>query len=221
MTPKAIIFDLDGTLVDSERPGQVSGLEAFHAMGVPADAEFMLSLVGKDGVAGRALVREKFGEVDFAELDRLWTQANRANLEHLQAMPGALKVLTALKAHGLPVAVATSSQRPGATAKLAKVGLTALVGLVITRDDVENAKPHPEPYLKAAAALGVDPQTCLAVEDTPTGVAAALAAGCRVLHVPDLLPAVDSPAHLVASTLAEGVAKLTGLDLRAGGVAPK
>ncbi|WP_050530431.1 HAD family hydrolase [Pseudaestuariivita atlantica] len=217
MPHAGIIFDLDGTLVDSERHAQEAGIRAFRSLGVPADMEFMLRLVGKDFQSGIRIVRDTFGEIDFAALDEMWRADFHANLDDLEPKPGAVAALTHLRDRDIPVAVATSSRTEGARIKLASTGLASLVDLIVSRDDVTHAKPHPEPYLTAAARLGFEAATCLAVEDTPTGVASALAAGCRVLHVPDLLPGTGSPAHHVAPDLLSGLAAMGVDGLKPGG----
>ena len=87
----------------------------------------------------------------------------------------------------MPRAVATSSRSPHAFGHLGRAGLLSLFDAIVTRDDVEHPKPHPEPYLKAASRLGVAPQRCLALEDSHSGVRAAHAAGMQTIMVPDLV----------------------------------
>jgi beta-phosphoglucomutase-like phosphatase (HAD superfamily) len=92
-----------------------------------------------------------------------------------------------LRNRGIPTAVATSSRNPHASHHLSAAGLLDLFETVVTRDDVVNPKPHPEPYLMAAKRLGIDPVACLALEDSHAGVRAAHAAGMQTIMVPDLV----------------------------------
>ena len=105
--------------------------------------------------------------------------------------PGAVEFITELRARGLPTAVATSSRNPHAHHHLGAAGLLDLFETVVTRDDVVNPKPHPEPYLTAAKRLGVEPARCLALEDSHAGVRAAHAAGMQTIMVPDLVVPSD------------------------------
>src|SRR5690606_38946113 len=98
---------------------------------------------------------------------------------------------TELRARGIPTAVATSSRNPHAEHHLGAAGLLELFDTVVTRDDVVNPKPHPEPYLTAAGRLGVDPGRCLALEDSHSGVRAGHAAGMQTVMVPDLVGPSD------------------------------
>jgi beta-phosphoglucomutase-like phosphatase (HAD superfamily) len=111
---------------------------------------------------------------------------------------------------GLPYALVTSSQRSFAAAVLDATGLPFPV--TVCSDDVAATKPAPDPYLMAAKLLDVAPQECVALEDSPNGVASATAAGCRVVAVPSLVPIPPAPGRLVAASLAEvGLAALRGL----------
>ena len=115
-----------------------------------------------------------------------------------------------LHERGIPTAVATSSRNPHAQHHLGAAGLLDLFDTVVTRDDVVNPKPHPEPYLTAARRLGVDPLQCLALEDSHAGVRAAHAAGMQTIMVPDLV-------HPSEEIRALGIAVMESLDhVRAG-----
>ncbi|HTM77858.1 MAG TPA: HAD family hydrolase [Devosia sp.] len=106
--------------------------------------------------------------------------------------PGAREFLAELAERQIPTAVATSSRSPHAQTHLAAVGLLDMFATIVTRDDVIHPKPHPEPYLLAASRLGIDPLKCLALEDSPSGVRAAHAAGMQTIMVPDLVhPGAD------------------------------
>jgi HAD superfamily hydrolase (TIGR01509 family) len=100
---------------------------------------------------------------------------------------GAVEILGELKGRGIPMAVATSSRAHHALGHLGKAGLLDLFDTIVTRDQVTNPKPHPEPYLTAAERLGVSPVDCLALEDSHSGVRAAHAAGMQTIMVPDLV----------------------------------
>jgi HAD superfamily hydrolase (TIGR01509 family) len=115
---------------------------------------------------------------------------------------GALALLSALQARHIPIAVATSSRSPHAYGQLGRAGLLDLFETIVTRDDVVNPKPHPEPYLTAAQRLGVAPARCLALEDSHSGVRAAHAAGLQTIMVPDLVRPTEEIAGLCIAVLA-------------------
>jgi HAD superfamily hydrolase (TIGR01509 family) len=115
--------------------------------------------------------------------------------------PGARELLDALRQAGIPVALVTMSYR-----RLADAVITGLpegtFGAVVTGDVVREGKPHPEPYLRAAAQLGVDPARCVAIEDSPTGVASAEAAGCVTVVVEGVVAVAQAPGRTIVSSLA-------------------
>jgi HAD superfamily hydrolase (TIGR01509 family) len=125
----------------------------------------------------------------------------RAAAGRVVTRPGARELLAEVAASGVPHALVTSSQREFADAVLAGTGFRFPV--MVTGDDVTAHKPDPEPYLLAAKLLGVDPARCIALEDSPNGVASAGAAGCLVIAVPSLLPLQPAPGRIVMSTLGE------------------
>ena len=109
-------------------------------------------------------------------------------------MPGVLNLLQDLKVQGTPLAVATSATRKSAEAYLSTAGLRDYFSHVITRDDVEQGKPHPEPFQKAAGALSATPERCLAMEDTEAGIRSAHGAGA----IPIMIPSLKQPANEIA-----------------------
>ncbi|WP_068426369.1 HAD-IA family hydrolase [Janibacter terrae] len=191
----AVIFDNDGTLVDSTGSVERSWVRWAIEHGVDP-----VALVGHHGMPAPAIIASVAPHLDpddaFARIERLEVD----DVEDVLALPGVHDALAALV--DVPVAVATS-----ATRELARVRLTAAeIGIdeVVTFDDVERGKPHPDPFLLAAQRLGVDPTECLVCEDAPSGVAAARAAGCAVLAVTTTSGAdALADADLVVDSLAD------------------
>jgi HAD superfamily hydrolase (TIGR01509 family) len=186
----AVVFDMDGLLVDSEKLA-MRGLElAAREMGIDAPQAFCQSMIGVPADRCRTLVLERFGD-GFAADDFL-LEAGRLTVEMIEGgaldlKPGVLELLEELDRRGLPKAVATSSSREKADRHLLATGIERRFDAVVTRDDVDRGKPHPDLFLKAADVLGADPSLCMALEDSYNGVKAAAAAGMRVIMVPDLL----------------------------------
>lgn len=204
----AVIFDLDGTLIDSETITQAAGIEAFARLGIAVEPAFLHGLVGIDDRTGAQLIRARFPDLDTTAFDREWTQAvRRRQAGGVPLKSGAKEVLAAII---LPKAIATSSTRLQADRKLALTGLGPHFAHVVTFDDVAAPKPAPDPYLLAARLLGADPARCLAFEDSETGARSAHAAGMTVVQVPDILPATGIFAHHVAPDLISA-ARMLGL----------
>jgi len=128
--------------------------------------------------------------------------------------PGALELLAAVAAAGLPTALVTSSERSFMDAVLASTGLR--FGALVCAEDVTATKPDPEPYLLAAKLLGVPAADCFALEDSPNGVASAEAAGCRVFAVPSLIPIAPAPGRTVVRSLLDLTADPAGIVLKGG-----
>ncbi|MBI1170846.1 HAD-IA family hydrolase [bacterium] len=206
----ALLFDLDGTLIDTETVAMASGLQAFAAVGHPVDVDFLHRLIGVDQPTSAQLIRSHRPAIDLAALDAAWRTGFRARLDAgLDLKPGTSELLATAPGH-LHRAVVTSSGRTEAHRKIGLAGLAPAFQTVVTVDDVTRAKPDPEPYLLAARLLGVAPSRCLVFEDSETGAEAAHRAGCIVVQVPDILPASGRWAHHVAADLMAG-ARLAGL----------
>lgn len=206
----ALLFDLDGTLIDTESLSMASGLAAFAALGYRVEESFLHGLVGKDQRAGGLLIRNHLPQIDLEALNAHWGAGFRAGVDlGLTLKPGTAELLAAAPAH-LHRAIVTSSGREEAHRKIGVAGLAAAFPMVITVDDVARPKPDPEPYLLAAERLGVAPARCLVFEDSETGAEAAHRAGCVVVQVPDLIPSSRRWAHHVAGDLLSG-ARLAGL----------
>lgn len=200
---RAAIFDMDGTLLDTEAlHGQAFAVTG-KAMGYPLPATLQHSMVGIHRDGSRRLVADHMGP-DFP-LDLFFDESDVAFTAMLDAgiplRPGAEIILEHFAKAGVPMAIATSSEAPYAQQRLEKAGLLHYFDVVVTRNDVTQAKPHPEPYLLAASRLGVDPADCVAIEDSPAGVRSATAAGIATVMVPDLLPATEEQTLVCAQIL--------------------
>jgi HAD superfamily hydrolase (TIGR01509 family) len=206
---QAILFDLDGTLIDTESLAMASGLQAFALTGHPVDMPFMHGLVGKDHKTSAEIIRSHRPGVDLGAFDSHWRRLFNAAIDSdLRLKAGTVELLDQI-AH-LPLGLVTSSRRTEAHNKLGLAGLGQTFRAVITVDDVTEAKPAPEPYLLAAARLGVPPAACLVFEDSETGAEAAHRAGCIVVQVPDIVPSEGRWAHHLAADLLSG-ARAAGL----------
>lgn len=202
--PRAVVFDLDGTLIDSEALVKEAHFAACAELGVTmTDAQF-LSLVGLHREANDLQLKGYYGEdfplEHFIGLTRAHVGDRVAPLK-----AGAVDLMDALDEVALPFALATSSRRPWVDKHFAAHRLGTRFRAVVTRQDVTEGKPHPEPYLHASKLLGVEPQNVLALEDSYAGVTSAYAAGCMTVMVPDLLLATDDmrAKALVVTSLAD------------------
>ena len=208
----AVIFDLDGLLIDTESVSVDVGISTLAEFGHRVERDFMLSMIGVDEVECVAIMQAHLGDgLDFAAFDARWRETCRAR--HAQGIPqksGADALLRGLSAAAIPRAIATNSRAEAGRRKLGQSGLSHHFDHVVGFDLVAAPKPAPDVYLKAADLLGVDPSDCLAFEDSDPGTAAALAAGMTVVQVPDLLPSRTNRAHFNAATLTEG-AEIAGL----------
>ncbi|WP_313808455.1 HAD family phosphatase [Sphingobium sp.] len=200
---RAVVFDMDGTLLDTEAEHRRTMAEAAAALGWPFSAELQLAMVGIHRDANRIMLVEHFGadfplEQFYADSDLLFEAALEAVIP---MRPGVEPVLARLASAGIPMAVATSTEEPHASRRLEKAGLLDYFDAVVTRNDVERPKPHPEPYLLAAKRLGVAAIDAVAVEDSHAGVRSAATAGMATIMIPDLLPPTEAELQLVAAVL--------------------
>ncbi|MFC5754418.1 HAD family hydrolase [Actinomadura rugatobispora] len=200
----AVLFDMDGLLIDSERlwlevetevmawlGGPWGPEQQEHLVGGSLDraAEYMLGLTGADASPE---------EVGRRMLDGMVEQLEAA----VPMMPGAKELLAEIRAAGVPAALVSSSHRRLIEPVLDAVGREHFV-LSVAGDEVSRTKPDPEPYLTAASRLGLEPGRCVVLEDSPNGVAAAEAAGCVTVAVPCVLPIPAAPGRTVVESLHE------------------
>ncbi len=218
--PRAVLWDMDGTLVDTE-PSWIAAEYALVAEhGGTWNDEHAHALVGNPLLVSGEYIRRHGGvdlpveEIVEQLLDRVVADVRRS----VPWRPGARELLLALREEGVPCALVTMSW-----ARLVDAVLAQLPGdtfaAVVAGDQVRHGKPHPEPYLTAAARLGVAPGECVAIEDSQTGVASAHAAGAAVVAVPNVVAIPPGPGRVVVDTLEglspAGLARLVGLPRRA------
>jgi HAD superfamily hydrolase (TIGR01509 family) len=211
--PQAVIFDMDGLMLDSERAIIDCLAEAARDCGHHDLSEVLwLSMVGHSEAVCRHLLDEAIGQ---AQRERVLQRSHLLYHARVAAgvphRPGIIELLDVLETRAIPRAVATSTKRPLALRKLEASGLLPRFHAICTSSDVEYPKPAPDVYLLAASSLGIDPAHCLVLEDSPTGVRAALAAGMHPIQIPDLLEpddAVRALGHTILPSLHEARALL-------------
>jgi len=204
---------MDGLLVDTEPLWFETEAEVMARLGAPWTTLDQEQLLGgsMDNTVGYLLARAT-RPAPPADVARWMTEGmlRRAAEGRVMVRPGARELLAEVAAAGVPHALVTGSQRPFTEAVLASTGFRFPV--TVTGDDVMRTKPDPEPYLLAAKLLDADPEQCVALEDSPNGVASATAAGCHVVAVPSLLPIPPAPRRLIAPSLSRvGLATLRDL----------
>jgi HAD superfamily hydrolase (TIGR01509 family) len=202
----AVIFDMDGLLVDTESMFRDAMMAEAAALGYDLPLALFLQFVGLSADMEADLIHAKFGPGFPLEQ---WHAAVGLRVREMRAAGVALKagvieLIDHLDARGLPRAVATSSSHRTVEAHLGPSGIIPRFHTIVARGDYPRGKPHPDPYLTAAARLGIEPRSCLALEDSHNGVRAAHAAGMMTVMVPDLLEATEEMRGLcctVAETL--------------------
>ena len=205
--PEAVVFDMDGLMLDSERAINECMARAASDLGHDLPASLWLQMIGGGDGLCRRLLTERIGANATVELlaraEAMYDVVADAGIAH---RPGIIDLLDWLVARGIPRAVATSTRRSLAMRKLAAAGLLPYFDAVATSSDVAAQKPAPDVYLLAASKLGVAPARCLVLEDSPTGVRAALAAGMTPVQVPDMLVPDDAAralGHRIVASLGD------------------
>jgi HAD superfamily hydrolase (TIGR01509 family) len=190
---EAVIFDMDGLLLDTESLYRAAMIASALGMGYEFPDDFCQSMVGTAETEIHVILQRRFG-ADFPVAELL--QACELNMwQRLEAgvpvKAGAVELVGDLATRGVPMAVATSTIRRIAEHHLRRVGLIEHFTAICTREDVARGKPNPDIFLKAAAALGVGVERCLVLEDSYHGIRGAHAAGAMPIMVPDMLPATE------------------------------
>jgi HAD superfamily hydrolase (TIGR01509 family) len=204
MQLEAVLFDMDGTLIDSEKVWEVALNDLAERYGGVLSHEARLAMVGTSS--------ERTMEIMLADLDQPWRdpvegadwldrRAEELFADTIEWRPGAHELLAAVRAAGLKTALVTNTRRVLVDVALVTIGADNF-DLLVCGDDVTDPKPGPEPYLAAAAGLGVQLASCVAIEDSPTGIRSAVGAGCVVVAIP-LEVAVEPMGAVVLSSLTE------------------
>ncbi len=212
-TLQAILFDMDGLLIDSEPLWFEVESEVMAHLGGQWDPADQRALVGGSldrtvdyllSRATRAVPRDEIGRWLVDGMTALLRERG------VPVLPGVRELLAEVTDAGMRSALVTSSERQIMEAAIPKIGMN--FGATVCAEDVRHAKPSAEPYLRAAELLGAAPECCVALEDSPNGVAAAEAAGCMVIAVPSLIPIPTRPGRVVASSLSQlSLAVLRGM----------
>ena len=187
---QAVIFDMDGLLLDSEAIAFAAFRETCEHFAVGDQSHVFMQCIGTNAELGDRVLEEGLrGKADPLAFGRRWEENYlRATTDApIPLKPGVTELLDALQAARVPLAVATSTGSPRARQKLHDAGILTAFQAVVGGDQVARSKPHPDIYLEAARELGVTPGHCLALEDSENGVRAALGAGMTVIQIPDLV----------------------------------
>ncbi|MER5465372.1 MULTISPECIES: HAD family phosphatase [unclassified Streptomyces] len=201
---QAVFLDMDGTLVDTEGFWWDAEVEVFADLGHELDETWRDVVVGGPMTRSAGYLIEATGaDITLAELtvllnDRFEDRIGRG----VPLMPGAARLLAELAAHNVPTALVSASHRRIIDRVLASLGPQHFA-LSVAGDEVPRTKPHPDPYLLAAQGLSAEPARCAVIEDTATGVAAAEAAGCRVVAVPSVAPIAPADGRVIVRSLEE------------------
>jgi HAD superfamily hydrolase (TIGR01509 family) len=201
--PLAVLWDMDGTLIDSEHHWLSSEQELAEEHGVDWSPEDGLDLVGMSLFDSSVIIKNKLRSSLSSDeiIDTLTEMVITKLSDHLPWRPGALELLRELKEAGVKTALVTMSMHRMARRVADSAGFEAF-DVVVAGDDVKFGKPHPEPYLKAAELLGVNPGDCVAFEDSKTGLTSAELAGTKAIGIPNVVDIPNQAGRTIWPTLA-------------------
>ncbi|NIK59338.1 HAD family phosphatase [Kribbella shirazensis] len=200
---QAVLWDMDGTLVDSEKVWAEVQLELMPSLGATWTLEDCMTLIGSDLRDAVQIWMERIPDavITADELaHRMFSEVVVALRKEVSFQPGALELLQALRKEDVPCALVSASYRVMIDAVLGHLPPDPF-DVIVAGDEVTLGKPHPEPYLTAATKLGVDPAYCVVIEDSMTGTQAGTAAGMYVVAVPQWVSIPDAPRRLVVKSL--------------------
>lgn len=211
-TPKAVVFDMDGLLFDTETLYNEALLNAAERMGYVMTSEVLLGMIGMPWAACEGYLRPHFG--DGFDVERFMAlssaEFHAREAAELCMKQGVVEILDHLDACNLPRAIATSSARPTVDRHLIQFGLVGRFHAIVASGDYPRGKPAPDAYLTAAGCLAIHPADCLALEDSYTGVRAAAAAGMMTIMVPDILGPTDEM-HALCVRIAQDLHEVRAL----------
>lgn len=210
---RAVVFDLDGLVLDSEATYFAAWRQAAAMMGCHFDEAFCAGLSGlHDGAVSERLRAYCGADFDLGEFGHLSRDAWHRHVQQhgIAVKSGFSRLLAVIQQLALPFCLATNSRGSDAEFCLAAAGLSGIFSIMVSRDDVDVGKPAPDIFLKAASALGLAASECLVLEDSPVGVAAAYAAGSPCIYVPSIRP-VDPAAVAKAHGLADDLGLIADL----------
>jgi HAD superfamily hydrolase (TIGR01509 family) len=210
---QAVLFDMDGTLLDSEKVWDVALDDLATWLGGELSGTARRRMVGSSMARSVAILHSDLGIEADPESSAAYLTERTAELFRTSLVwkPGARQLLEAVHAAAVPTALVTSTRRYLTEIALDTIG-RAHFAVTICGDEVRRPKPHPDPYLRAAELLAAEPARCVAIEDSPLGIAAAEAAGCAVLAVPSEVPIEPAPTRTIrASLVGMSVAQLAAL----------
>ncbi len=190
----AVIFDMDGTLIDSERIYLEMWKEVVDVNRYPGFMDLALRMVGIPAQDGKEIFCAKYGN-DFP-YEQIWNDLDNLFCERYKTEPvplksGAKELLEHLRRKGIKLAVASSTPSPLVQNNLRNAGILEYFDEIISGEMVKRGKPHPDIFLLAAEKLGDDPADCTVIEDSPDGIRAAYAAGMKPIMIPDLIPPTE------------------------------
>lgn len=202
LLPAAVLWDMDGTIVDTESYWFSAEAELVASFGGLWTTEDGLALVGSGLWHTAAIFQDRGVDLSADEIvDRLTDRV----MEHIETRvpwrPGAVELLTGVRESGIPCALVTMSISRMAGYVASRLPGTASFDQIVSGDSVTHSKPHPEPYLRGAELLGVDPTECVAIEDSTTGLASAMAAGTVAIGVPLHSPLTEGHGYTIWPTL--------------------